>query len=43
VLLTTDNKQWTAGDSGLAGLEGPGFHPGHYPDQLNPVPPTGLL
>jgi hypothetical protein len=43
VLSTSDNKQWTAGDSGLPGIKAPGFHPGHYPDQLNPVPTMGLL
>jgi hypothetical protein len=43
VLPISNNKQWTAGDSGLPGLKVPGFCPGHYPDQLNPVPPTGLL
>jgi hypothetical protein len=26
---TSDNKQWTAEDSGLPGLKAPGFNPGH--------------
>jgi hypothetical protein len=43
VLPASDNKQWTAGDSGFPGLKTPGFHPGYYPDQLNPVSPVGLL
>jgi hypothetical protein len=43
VLLTSDNKQWTARESGLSELKAPDFHPENYPDQLHPVPPTDLL
>jgi hypothetical protein len=43
VLPASHNKQWTAGDSDLPGLKDPGFRPGHYSVQLNPIPPTGLL
>jgi hypothetical protein len=36
-------KAMDSGDSGLPGVKTPGFYPGHYPDQLNSFPPTGLL